>query len=115
MSAATLIARITEYLGGGGLFNPEMAKHDALSELLVDCRRYLAQSQVPASEKLIEAGRLISMLSKTNGEPCDGFRFREGVLEIREALRLMGRLPFEKPAPADPASAGLGEALKEER
>jgi len=30
--------RITEYLTGGGLFNPEMADHEAVRDLLLDCR-----------------------------------------------------------------------------
>ena len=36
-----LIGRITKYLGGGGLFNPELANHDAVRELLIDIRAYL--------------------------------------------------------------------------
>jgi predicted nucleic acid-binding Zn-ribbon protein len=30
--------RITDYLASGGLFNPEMAKHDRVRDLLIDCR-----------------------------------------------------------------------------
>ena len=36
--------RIDEYLTRGGLFNPEMANHDAVRELLIDCRAALAAS-----------------------------------------------------------------------
>ena len=36
-----LIGRITEYLAGGGLFNPELANHDAVRELLIDARAFL--------------------------------------------------------------------------
>jgi len=39
-----LIARITEYLGRGGLFNPECMDHQAVSSLLIDCRAMLAAS-----------------------------------------------------------------------
>ena len=34
--------RITAYLSGGGLFNPELANHDAVRDLLIDCRAALA-------------------------------------------------------------------------
>lgn len=30
--------RITEYLSGGGLFNPELANHDAVRDLLIAAR-----------------------------------------------------------------------------
>lgn len=36
-----LAKRITEYLSGGGLFNPELADHDAVRDLLIDCRAAL--------------------------------------------------------------------------
>jgi len=39
----TLIERINVYLQSGGLFNPEMANHDAVRDLLMDCRRALAE------------------------------------------------------------------------
>jgi ADP-dependent phosphofructokinase/glucokinase len=32
------VARITDYLHSGGLFNPELANHQAVSDLLKDCR-----------------------------------------------------------------------------
>jgi len=35
--------RITEYLSGGGLFNPELANHDAVRDLLIDCRAALTE------------------------------------------------------------------------
>lgn len=36
-----LIDRITGYLASGGLFNPELANHDAVRELLIETRDYL--------------------------------------------------------------------------
>lgn len=36
-----LVARITDYLSGGGLFNPEYAIHQAVSDLLIECREQL--------------------------------------------------------------------------
>jgi hypothetical protein len=38
MSADLLAKRITEYLSGGGLFNPELANHEAVRDLLIECR-----------------------------------------------------------------------------
>jgi hypothetical protein len=42
--SADLTSRITAYLSGGGLFNPELANHDAVRDLLIDCRAALAAS-----------------------------------------------------------------------
>jgi hypothetical protein len=36
-----LIDRITAYLFNGGLFNPELANHNAVRDLLIDCREVL--------------------------------------------------------------------------
>ena len=36
-----IIQRITDYLTMGGLFNPEMANHDKVRDLLIDCRNAL--------------------------------------------------------------------------
>ena len=45
-----LTERITGYLTGGGLFNPEMANHDAVRDLLIDCRAALTrQAAAPSS------------------------------------------------------------------
>ena len=38
-----LINRITYYLSSGGLFNPELADHLAVRNLLMECRDALAQ------------------------------------------------------------------------
>jgi hypothetical protein len=36
-----LITRITDYLAMGGLFNPELANHLAVRDLLMECREAL--------------------------------------------------------------------------
>lgn len=46
-SPATLAQRITNYLADGGLFNPELAKHDAVRDLLIECRNVLAAHRQP--------------------------------------------------------------------
>ena len=45
MSRELLQQRITDYLSMGGLFNPEMANHDAVRDLLIDCRDELAKPE----------------------------------------------------------------------
>lgn len=49
-----------------------------------------------ATEQLIEAARLLDMLSFQNGRPADGFRFREGIQSMRDALIKLGRAPFQE-------------------
>lgn len=38
-----LLARIQDYLGNGGLFNPELMEHDKVRDLLRDLGEYLAE------------------------------------------------------------------------
>lgn len=38
---AELLARIQNYLGNGGLFNPEMMEHEKVRDLIMDCRSYI--------------------------------------------------------------------------
>jgi hypothetical protein len=42
--AGMLDGRITAYLSGGGLWNPELADHDAVRDLLIDARAAFAQA-----------------------------------------------------------------------
>ena len=49
MTDRELTQRITDYLTGGGLFNPEMANHEAVRDLLIDCRDALAHPN-PAAQ-----------------------------------------------------------------
>lgn len=50
-----IVERITAYLIGGGLFNPELANHDAVRDLLIDARA--------ENEKLREALKPFALLS----------------------------------------------------
>jgi hypothetical protein len=36
-----LINQITDYLSSGGLFNPELADHNKVRDLLIECREAL--------------------------------------------------------------------------
>jgi len=42
MTTPSVTERITAYLCGGGLFNPEYANHDAVRDLLIDAKSDLA-------------------------------------------------------------------------
>lgn len=46
LSSDSLSSRITAYLAGGGLFNPELANHDAVRDLIIDCRDEIARLQL---------------------------------------------------------------------
>jgi hypothetical protein len=48
-TATTLSERITAYLSGGGLFNPELANHEAVRDLLIECRAAL-DAMAPTGE-----------------------------------------------------------------
>lgn len=41
MSDQTLDERVTNYLGNGGLFNPEHMEHDKVRDLIIDLRKAL--------------------------------------------------------------------------
>lgn len=49
----TVEMRITDYLCSGGLFNPELANHDAVRDLLIDARDALTAERERA-ERLME-------------------------------------------------------------
>jgi phage shock protein A len=52
-----LATRITDYLLGGGLFNPELANHDAVRDLLIDCRARIEELEKALKEALSEKAR----------------------------------------------------------
>jgi hypothetical protein len=56
--ALKLAQRITDYLAGGGLFNPELADHGAVRDLLIDCREALADS---ALDRMAENARELGL------------------------------------------------------
>ena len=45
MQKNDLLEQINLYLSGGGLFNPELANHVAVRDLLIECREALAQPE----------------------------------------------------------------------
>lgn len=42
---AGLLSRIQNYLGNGGLFNPEYMEHNKVRDLILDISEYLHESQ----------------------------------------------------------------------
>jgi hypothetical protein len=48
--AAELLSRIKNYLGNGGLFNPEMMEHDKVRDLILDCREHISRARDCHSE-----------------------------------------------------------------
>lgn len=70
--------RITEYLSGGGLFNPELANHDAVRDLLIASRQRVAELEAQF------AGLQDDMCNKVMAMTDD---------QINAALRLEGRDP----------------------
>ncbi len=52
-AAADALSRITAYLIGGGLFNPELANHEGVRDLLIDCRDTIEQLRQERAELLV--------------------------------------------------------------
>ena len=69
--------RITTYLINGGAFNPELADHRAVRDLLIDARAELAAARKQAAQIFIDSGERISAAEAENE------RLRTG----RDALR----------------------------
>ena len=91
-----VIERITTYLITGGLFNPELADHFAVRNLLIDASVELSAERERRSHYQRIAAELTD---KLNGTPCAEIRWqqeRDALLallrEAREALEPFGKL-----------------------
>jgi hypothetical protein len=80
--AKRISERITHYLAGGGLFNPEAANHDAVRDLLIDCRAALDTAETRPTD-------LYSHLAEALGcDPMDSHDTRIGrALTARLAMK----------------------------
>lgn len=66
-----LINRITYHLSSGGLFNPELADHLAVRNLLMECRDALAQrtwvgltdKEMLEALRVVDAGSAVTLLT----------------------------------------------------
>jgi hypothetical protein len=79
-----MVLRINDYLGSGGLFNPEMAKHDVVRDMLIECRDLLAARTQEARQPLIEpcgacGSTRIAFRDPLTGEPPTRICFKCGV------------------------------------
>jgi hypothetical protein len=52
MTQEALTKRIEEYLSAGGLFNPELANHVAVRDLLIECREALREHAMREVQRL---------------------------------------------------------------
>jgi hypothetical protein len=75
-----LFDRITNYLGNGGLFNPEMMEHEKVRDLLIDCRDYLRTEIDPAPWQEV-AARIKARTQPDESPVCE--------LALCEATRLV--------------------------
>ena len=53
-AASGLLDRIRDYLLSGGSFNPELADHYAVRDLIIDCRDWIAGMTVPPNSGLTD-------------------------------------------------------------
>jgi len=67
--------RCTDYLSGGGLFNPELADHDAVRDLIIDCRDYIERLQID-----------LRLASWSAMEYCKVFDDNKRLLKIQDSL-----------------------------
>ena len=63
-----LAGRITAYLASGGLFNPEYANHDAVRDLLIDCREALSGESAIRDTVPVPRARLLAWTYEGNEE-----------------------------------------------
>ena len=69
--------RITAYLATGGLFNPELARHDTVRDLLIDCRAALAHTgKVGVKPLEWREYKALGNAIKTIANDCFGNEFR---------------------------------------
>ncbi len=90
--SGSIEARITDYLASGGLFNPELADHDAVSRLLFDCREQLAaeRKKVKAAEGAVFAARMLDerQVSEKVQTLVDALERAEGAIRSEDHVKM---------------------------
>jgi hypothetical protein len=115
--ADDLIKRIADYVTGGGLWNPELANHMAVRDLLLECRdalRARAASQ-PAQEPVRlpdfirrEVERAIDDAINPNGMSVHDGKATIGADKLQYMLRVIDAAPLSgKPEPAQEPDAWI--------
>lgn len=69
--AQALRERITAYLVGGGLFNPELASHDAVRDLLIECRAAIASLSAVEPHTSQQRSHLLRFTTNEDGSYID--------------------------------------------
>lgn len=77
-----LAGEITSYLAGGGLFNPELANHEAVRDLLIRCRDALTADKA-RDEALEEAAKELAAYCKRQNEAGKISSFTDAYRAIR--------------------------------
>ena len=67
----TVEQRITDYLASGGMFNPELADHDAVSRLLFDCRAALESAKQDFAKQIAAERKQVRILTLSLGQVHD--------------------------------------------
>lgn len=87
MNVSEVVGRIDEYMTNGGLFNPEMMDHRAVSELLRDCRAALSAAPQPMAVKaLVPSERLEVIFGKGEASPSEVHDMAVELILRRRAL-----------------------------
>ncbi len=73
--------RITEYLASGGLFNPELANHEAVRDLLIDARDALTAS----GERVAALEAALNNIASGHAS-LPGYGIAEAAAEARSVL-----------------------------
>ena len=84
-----LVERITGHLASGGLFNPEMAIHDRVRDLLIDCRHALeirAERVKEAVEAEREACAKVAYKTPFRCHAEDDGDFHSGCVQTRDGI-----------------------------
>ncbi len=82
------LERVKDYLGSGGLFNPELMEHEKVRDLIMDCREEI-QKRDAEIENLVLTNKIIG-----NDKECFRLEIKRQKGEIE---RLKGLLEKAKP------------------
>lgn len=83
LDALAVQERITAYLCGGGLFNPELANHDAVRDLLIDARAALADAERMGMER---AAKILDDIASGWGTRNEYGVLKDAATEIRAEM-----------------------------
>lgn len=84
--------RITDYLSAGGLFNPELADHVAVRDLLMDCREALAEQ--PAQQAPI--GSVYRYGKDSSGKQWHGIKWTALGLDLPDGTLIYTSPPAQR-------------------